>query len=239
MLLFILCVPCAHGEKLDSGFQPDETVTYRIEKMKVKAGKATLQVQERTKLDGRDVCLIVFRADGFNFLDEEVIYADPVTFHPILIKRDLNIFGRKEKITEEYLAEGKVKITKHVGDKTLVETLNPGGRPDNIYSFILRTRRQGKFELGEELNLHLPTSEVKVVFKKKMNLKIFGKDYEALYMESRPGKYKIWFDASPFKLPLKIIGAMGIADTTMVMTDYKQGHQSPVTSHQSPVTSHQ
>ncbi len=199
---------------------PQETITFRIEKMKVKAGEATLALYEGEKLDGQDVAVIVFRADGFNFLDEETIYANPKTFHPMRIDRNLNIFGRKEKITEEYLAEGTVKITKHVGGKTKVETLKPGGKPDNIYGFLIRYRREGAFTIGDTVKLHLPTKDVVIKLENKKPLKIFGKEYEAYYLVSQPGKYKIWLDNSPEKIPLKISGAIGAANTTMVMRNY-------------------
>ena len=57
------------------------------------------------------------------------------------------------------------------------------------------------------------------------NLKISGKVYETYFMQSKPAKYKVWFDTSDKKIPLRINGAVGINDTAMLMVGYQEGKQ--------------
>ena len=219
----LIAFSSAHAEAPKLPFAVGETITYNIEQMKVKSGTATLTFQGPQKLNNRDVYLIVFKADGFNFFDEENIYVDSKSFLPIFIKRDLNIFGKKEKITEEYQSDGKIKITKLAGQKISQEILAPKGRAENIYGFIYRYRREGSFKTGDTVQLHLPTKNIGVELVKTLKLNAGGREYDAFYMQSKPAKYKIWFDAGEHKIPLRIAGAMGIANTVMMMTNYREG----------------
>ena len=225
-LIFVFyCLTSASSGQADPSelpFAVGETITYNIEQMKVKAGTATLTFQGEQKLNDRTVGLITFKADGFNFLDEETIYVDPTTFLPVLIKRNLNIFGKKEKITEDYQPDGKIKITKLAGQKTSQEILTPQGRAENIYGFIYRYRKQGSFKIGDTIQLHLPTKDLSIELTKTLKLKTAGQEYDAFYLQSKPSKYKLWFDAGEHKIPLRIVGAVGIANTVMVMVNYKE-----------------
>ena len=121
--------PFANGEK----------IIYSIKKMGVKAGEASLVFHGSTRVKNKEVYLIQFTASALNFFDQEKIYVDPKTFYPVMVKRDLNIWGKKERITEEYLTDkGQVKITKNAGGKTTVQTIEKKGAVDNIYCFIYR-----------------------------------------------------------------------------------------------------
>ncbi|MBI2117734.1 hypothetical protein HYT95_02445, partial [Candidatus Peregrinibacteria bacterium] len=83
------------------------------------SGGVVLDPLDHELLEGRHLALIVFKADGFNFYDEEKIYTEPGTFRPVVVLRDfdLNVFG-KGKIREEYLTgEGKIKVIKESGGK--------------------------------------------------------------------------------------------------------------------------
>jgi hypothetical protein len=205
----------------EAPFKKGETIKYSVKKMAFKAGDATLTYQGQQNVDGREVCLIVFKADGFNFYDEEKIYMDAKTYAPIVVERDLNIFGKKEKITEEY-QEDKIKITKTVKGKTTTETINKKGQLDNIYGAIYRYRQTGAFKVGDEMKLHLPTMDVTLKLTKQVKIDAGGKKYDAYYMESVPSKFTVWFDTSSKRIPLRINGAVGMANTVMTMTDYKE-----------------
>lgn len=194
-----------------------ETFHYSISQMGVKAGEATLSSKGEVEYKGEKLILIEFKADGFNFLDEELIYVDPTTYRPRYVERNLNIFGAKEKISEVY-ETGKIVITKTVKDKTTTDTLAHEGDVDNIYGFIYRYRKTGEFKVGEIVEIRLPTMQLSIKVVKPAKLKAAGKVYESLYLQSDPAKYKIWFDQSPDRLPLRIGGAVGIANTTMLLT---------------------
>ncbi len=205
-------------------FSSGERITFSIKKMGVKVGTASLVFQGLTKLGEKETFLIVFKATALNFFDEEKIFVDPQTFYPLMIKRDLNIWGKKEKITEEYFPEkGIVKITKDTDGKINEQTIEKKGTLDNIYSFIYRYRTQGQFRIGDALSLHLPTKEVTLKLQKMTKINAAGGQFDAYYMMSDPAQYEVWFDNSDQKIPLKINGAVGFGDTAMVMASYKKG----------------
>jgi len=217
------CLPSFAAE-VELPFRKGEVITYSIKKLAVKAGEATLTFEGLTEIDDRSVYLIVFKADGFNFYDEERIFVATDTFTPVKVIRDLNIFGSKEKITEDYVtSEGKIVITKTVGDNTTQETILKQGLIDNIYGTIYRYRANGNFQINDRVELKLPTKDVTLVLEKSVPIKAAGKLYQSFFMSSVPSKYQVWFDSGVNKIPLRINGAVGMANTTMIMRDYKSG----------------
>lgn len=222
-LSLLLLVLFSHNVFADEfSFKPGETITYNIQQMGIKAGEATLVFKGHASYQGKDTILVVFTADGFNFYDQENIYLDPTSYKPLFVLRDLNIFGNKEKITEEYLAqEGKIRITKDVSGKKTDTILENKSVIDNLYGFIYRYRLSGSFNVGDKLDIHLPTKDITFELKKKTRLSAAGKVFDCFYMQSDPAKYKLWFDVGPKKLPLRISGAIGIANTVMMMKEYK------------------
>ena len=201
-----------------------EVITYDIKKMGAKIGQATLTDAGSVDFEGKKLVLITFKTKGWNFYDEEKIYLAPDTLRPVVVLRDfdLNMFG-KGKIEERYLPdEGKIKVIKESDGKTTEQILEKSGGIENIYGFIARYRKQGSFKIGDVLELRLPTKDIKIKLIK--NLRVFAaeKYFDGFYMESNPAGYKIWFDAGPKKLPLRIVGSTGMASTLMIMKEHKE-----------------
>ena len=191
-------------------FAPGEKIHYSVKQMGVKAGDAVLEFKGDDYIDGRKCTLVIFTANGFNFYDEERIYLDPVSLTPVKVLRDLNIFGNKENIMEEYTADnGAVRITKVANGKTTVQDIAPsasvipGAHFDNIYGFLYRARQGEKMEIGRVLDMHLPTVNLKLEGVQVVAFNAAGKQYSALKMQSNPSKYTIWFDQGPQRLPLR------------------------------------
>ncbi len=205
-------------------YLPGEMITYDIKSLGVRAGQATLSYQGPNNLDGKPVVLIVFTAQAANFYDEEKIYADQETLYPLRVERDLNIWGKKEKITEDYnQAKGTTTLTKTVNSKTTTQVIEKAGPIDNIYCFIYRYRKTGNFKIGDSFSIKLPTRDAVVKMIKSTTVKAGGEVYKAYYMQSDPAKYKMWFDESEGKIPLRINGAVGVNDTAMIMRSYQEG----------------
>ncbi len=201
-------------------FAAGETVHYKIAQMGLKVGEATLEYVGPKIVSGRNVVLIIFTSKGVNFYDQEKIYLDPESFRPLAVSRDLNIFGKKEKIIEYYVGQ-KIRIIKQVGKERSEQVLATKGQVDNIYGFIYRYRIQGPFKVGEQLDIRLPTKDLKISVAKETKLAAGGRTYDCYYMESEPAQYKIWFDKGPKKLPLRISGSIGVGNTAMIMTGVK------------------
>lgn len=199
-----------------------EKITYSIKQLGMKAGEATLSFEGPVTREEKDYQLIVFHADGMNFLDDEKIYADPKTLLPLIVERDLNIFGKKEKITEYYESEsGRVRIVKTVDKKTTEQIISKKGRLDNIYCFIFRYRQGESFKTGDMIQVNLPTVDLRLKIANKVKLVAGGKKYGAVYIYSDPSKYKLWFDVGRQRIPLRIDGAVGVGSTSMTMKSYE------------------
>ncbi len=199
-----------------------EVVQYTIKNLGVKAGEAVLSFDGFVSLEGKQLFAMTFLAQGFNFFDEEKIFADPQTFYPVMIKRNVNVFGKKEQIVEEYnQKEGFVRVTKVAGGQTTEQVLKKEGPIDNIYCFIYRYRSRGDFKLGDSLTMKLPTKDIKIDLVKNVRLGVAGKAFDAFYMQSEPAQYKLWFDQSEKKIPLRIDGALGLGKMSMMMRDYE------------------
>ena len=202
-------------------FAAGEVIRYAVKMAGIKAGEATLAFKGETDRDGKKCTLIMFSATGFNFLDDERIYVDGQTFLPELVVRDLNIFGLKATITEEYdQAAGTIKVTKVANGATTVQVLEKKGPIDNIYGFIYRYRVHGGLNQEEEFRISLPTHDVTIAGVKDVEFAAAGKTYPAILLRSVPPQYSIWMDRGPERLPLGIAGAFGIENVVMTMVGH-------------------
>jgi hypothetical protein len=198
-----------------------ETIYYSIRQMGFD-GQARLTLVGPKLYRDQKTVLIVFKAQGANFSDEEDIYVDPATYKPLFVERNFNLsyFGRGKILEEYHASKGEIIITKTEDGHVTREILNKAGAVDNIYGFIYRYRKEGSFKTGDVLDLILPTKDLKIKLIKRDVIKLDGKSYDSYYMQSQPGRYKIWFDRSQYHWPLRITGTMGFITSVMTMTGY-------------------
>lgn len=220
--LFLVSTPVSAADApAKFPFNPGETIHYDIKKFKMKVGEATLSFHGLVSLEGQSALLITFTSKGLKFFDEEKIYVDPRTFLPKRVERDLSIFGKKEKIVEHYNAkEGTVRVVKTARGKTTEQVIKHSVPLDNIYCFIFRYRIMGKFAIGENLLVHLPTKDVQFQVQKPRKLQLEDREVDVCYMQSDPAQYRVWFDTGAHKVPLRIDGAISFGNTTMILHSY-------------------
>ncbi len=216
MALFFFC--CLLSSSLRA-----ETIYYSIRQMGFD-GEARLTMAGPKEFKGHKTILIVFKANGKNFSDKENIYVDPSTYKPLFVERtfSLSVFGHGKTLEEYIPSKGEILITKTEGNHVTHQVINKVGPVDNIYGFIYRYRKEGSFKIGDVLNMTLPTKDLKIKLIKREKLKIDDKSYDSYYMKSQPERYKIWFDSSKHKWPLRITGTIGIMDSVMTMTGYEK-----------------
>jgi len=223
LILAMVLAATAGAALAAAPYAKGEVIRYGIKKMGIKVGEATLEFKGETVRDGKKYTLIIFSAKGFNFSDEERIFVDGKSFLPKLVVRNLNIFGKKEKITEEYDQKaGTVTITKVAKGKTTIQVLEKKGPLDNIFGFIFRYRIHGSLNQAEQFKVRLPRLDATIAGVKNLRFNAAGKTYEALLLRSIPPQYSIWMDRGPRRLPLRIVSASGIAKTVMTMIEVKK-----------------
>ncbi len=217
LAVYVLNV-CDVGYCTNAPFSKGEIINYDVEKFKLKIGEATLAFDGAVEVQGKQALKISFTARGFKFLDEEEIYVDARTFYPVLIKRNLSMFGVEERITEFYDSQkGKVRVVKIAKGETTEQVIENGPQFDNIYGFIYRQRQLGRFGRDQMINLHLPTRDLQFKFVEQDKISVADQEFDAIYMRSTPRKYEIWFDSSVKRIPLKINGTLGLANMSMVL----------------------
>ncbi len=221
MLVGLLLVSKLTIASVNMPFAVGETLNYDIKKMHVTVGTASFVYKGEVDLNGAKAHLMIFTANALNFLDEELIYFDPQTYYPIMVKRNLDLWGRKEAIVETYDPQsGVVHIEKTVKGKIEHFTIEKKGQLDNIYCFMYRYRHLGGFDLGSKLSLNLPTRDVVFQLKDRRDIKIQKKNLSSFYMQSNPKQYRIWFKSDQSKIPLRIDGAMGLGKTVLILKSY-------------------
>ena len=215
--LFIFC--CVLSSQVRA-----ETIQYSIRQIGFD-GQATLTMVGPRDYKGHKTVLIVLKANGVNFWDEENVYVDPSTYKPLFVERNFSyrlLFGHG-KILEEYIpSKEEIIITKTQGSHVTRQVINKAGSVDNIFGFIYRYRKEGSFKIGDVIDMALPNKDLKIRLVDRVVLKIGEKSYDCYYMQSQPKGYKIWFDASQRKLPLRITGTVGFINSVMTMTGYEE-----------------
>ncbi len=207
-------------------FSQGEQMTYAIKKMGLRVGKAILEFQGTTRLDQQEVYLLIFTVRAAHFYDQEKIYLHKETFLPIQVSRDLDIWGKKEKIIEDYQPqEGLLKITKKVNGKTINQKIEKPQVLDNIYCFIYRYRILGNFQIGDTQSVFLPTRDVQMELVEKTKINLDGQWHDTFFFKSHPKGYGVWLGSGPEKIPLRIDGAAGFGKTSMILEEYKKGNE--------------
>jgi len=199
----------------------NEYLTFTIKKLGLKAGVAQLDYHGVKNVDGHDVLHVKFKAGALNFLDEEDIYCSVDNYYPVRVERNINLWGKKEQITEVYDLKGSVNITKYVKDEVKEQTITKDKPLDNIYCFLLRYRLKKLHEQNRDFQLILPTKDLTLKHKKDTTIRAAGEKHEAYYLESTPKKYRLWFAKDKQdNLPLRIDGAVGFGKTSMILRHY-------------------
>lgn len=219
-MVFVLGMMSAAMATPAQAIEPGETIVYDIKKL-VKIGSATLEYRGTVEFEGRMFNLVVFTAKAPAFYDQETIYLDPETWHPVCIFRDLDIFKKKEKIEERYFPlEHRVEV--RIQNKADVKMIRfQKDKPlDNIYGIIYRYRQTGEFAIGDQIQASLPTKEVRFIAQEQDVLTFAGQTFNTLYLKGDPANFGFWFSTDERKIPLRINGALGAIKARLEFREY-------------------
>ncbi|HLF18033.1 MAG TPA: DUF3108 domain-containing protein [Candidatus Omnitrophota bacterium] len=217
---FLALIVLLSSSSFAAVFVPGETITYQIKKANLTVGKVIVRYHGITPLEGRDYILVTVDTAALRMRDTEKIYLDPQSFYPAIIERDIDMWGKKESITERYREDGYVRIIKVAKGKREAFEIKKPQRLDNIYAFIYRYRVSGQFKPGEKLEMTLPTKDVMIGFAGREKIEAVGQEHETYYLEGNDKDYQIWFDTTERRIPLRIKGSVGFGKTSLVMESY-------------------
>ena len=201
--------------------KPGEKIVYDIKKM-FKVGQAVLEYKGPVTIENQQLIHILVTMRAPNFYDQEDIFVEPINFYPVLVKRNLNIFGKKEKIIERYdQIKGTVEIIKNVRGKDVKQTIERKTPIENLYGFIYQFRLKGDLQNTSSVTMHLPTKDVIMKNLGAVDIAAGGKTYKTVLLESDPKQYSLWFDTQGNSLPVKIDGGLGAIKAVMVLREVK------------------
>lgn len=203
-------------------FKVGEEITYVVKKLGVSVGESKLIYKGPQELNGQPVELIILQTNIIKFNGEERIYLDADKLLPILVERDIELFGKKELIAERYnQTTGDVEITNTTKGKTTTQVIHKGGRVDNVQAFIFRYRRNGNYTFGEKLMMPLPLVDVELELTGEEKIDLMDENFDVYSMKGSPKNLRIWFDKSPQHVPIRIDGKFGIGNVSFILKDYQ------------------
>ncbi len=202
-------------------FKQGEKFIYAVKMAGLSVGTSELIFDGIAELDGKEVIVIIFTTKITNFFDEEKIFADKETFLPIRVERNINRFGKKEFIVEEYDQGNNIlTITKQTGNKETQQVIEKELPLQNMICFIYNFRRRQNLEIDGIIDVDLPLKKVSFQSAGEKKLKVYAGRFEAFLVQSVPKKYNFWLSADKDRIPLRIDGAVGFAKTRMILKDY-------------------
>jgi hypothetical protein len=205
-------------------FSKGEKIIYNVRLFGIKIGKSELLFAGETQLNKRSVELIIFSTNVINLKDIEKIYVESDTFLPIRVERSVNFFGRKIYIVEDYnIKENSMTIYETEGSKVKTQVFKSDKPIQNIISLLFLFRRSEDLDIGQKFSVSVPLLNFDMQVTELVDLDTANKKYKAYLLESVPEKYRIWIDASPKKIPLRLDGAVAFGNTAMIMTQFIPG----------------
>lgn len=204
-------------------FSANESINYTVKIKGISVGKASLIYKGIVKLADKEAHLIILTTNTFNFKDTETMYADFATFLPLRIERDINKWGEKIRIVEDYDQENNiVRIKRIVKDRDIIKEIKQDEKIQNVILSTYLRRKTGDFVIGREFPLTLPLSKIIMRITKEASVHVPFGSYAAYLFESFPKGYQIWFEPSKKFIPVRISGPSFLGVVNMVMTDYKE-----------------
>lgn len=191
-------------EEQKTFFKIGEEIVCQIRWKRLRIGTIRLKFLGRWKLKDKDVDVIVSDTKVVNFSDKERIYADPQTYNPLRVERDLIRFGVHSRIIEEYDQEkNTVRITQY-GRKGMKERVieNKFGM-QNAILLIYKCRRLEDYTIGRTFSVNLPTSKLTMKLSRIESVDVPFGHFDAYLFESSPRKFKLWISVKE-RYPLRI-----------------------------------
>ncbi|MCF7916847.1 MAG: hypothetical protein K9L61_03630 [Candidatus Omnitrophica bacterium] len=190
-----------------------EKIEYNVSFNGIPSGYIIWKYLGQKTIDGRQVDVLLVESDTniLKFLDlvsSEKIYLDSKTHLPVKVKRNVELFGDKEIIEENYnQQQGQVVIVRKKGENVVEEEVYKQDKPihnilDLLYFFpkgIDLTAKKGKW-----MTFNLPNQKVQIKFYGKRKVKVAGAMREAYFLVGKGAKrFNLWLSLER-KIPLRL-----------------------------------
>lgn len=192
-------------------FLVGESIRFGAYSNGIKVGSGSLIYRGEEALGLSHVQHVEFEVSSFTVNDRENVYGSIDFSSPVLVNRNVGLFGRDEVITENYASDRKsVKISKKVNDAPAVtQELSSRGELNNVLLYIYKLRNDPHFKVGKSYKITLPTQAFELIVKDERNLRVPLGVFRTFYIESNPPKYKIWLKTDKARTPIRIQGFIG------------------------------
>ncbi|MDD4899437.1 MAG: DUF3108 domain-containing protein [Candidatus Omnitrophica bacterium] len=209
-------VPVAQQQNLSSEYI-GEKIVYDVYAGWFHLGTSTYTRLPNAVLKNKEVAQATFETRIKGFYDLERIFSDRETALPIQVLREIDGWGLKEKITEDYDQKAlTLKFTKFSGSKKEESSLQVKGPIHNAVLLPFYIRKVSSPQVGWSMLAYIPQQfEIKLVAEEEV--KIPSGTFKAYLFKSVPANFEIWVSADECRIPLKIKSS----GSTMVMKEYK------------------
>ena len=192
-------------------FKTGESIRFGAYSNGIKVGFGSLVYRGQEVLRSEQTQHVEFQVSSFTVNDKEDVYGAVDFSSPILVNRNVSLFGRNEIISEDYAADRKsVKILKKVNNAPVV-TQDIASRVElnNVLLFIYKLRNDPELKVGKSYRIALPTQVFELIVRAQRNLRVPLGVFKTFYIESDPPKYKIWLKTDKDRAPIRIQGFIG------------------------------
>ncbi len=192
----------------DNVFKKGETIIFGVYSKGIKVGSGKMVYHGIKNVGGQDLQHITFNISTFSVKDEEDVFGSLDFSSPVVIYRDVHLFGRHEIIQEEYATDARsLKILKSINNKPVPEVVVHSKEPmTNVLLLIYSLRNEKTLKTGASFKIVLPTQAFELKVQSSRKIKVPKGSFDAAYLESYPSKYKVWLDSGKEKLPVRIQG---------------------------------
>jgi len=221
-LLFFFIFMCFAGEKnkqlvkitsrpkieTDNVFKKGESLIFGVYSRGIKVGSGKLVYHGIETINGLDLQHITFSASTFSVKDEDDVYGTLDFSSPVVVRRNVRVFGRQENIVEQYSPDRKtVRISKTINGVIQPEATLVSKEPmTNVLLLVYALRNEKNLHEGSLFRIVLPTQAFDLKARALRKIRVPKGIFNTHYFESTPSKYKLWLDSGKEKLPARIQG---------------------------------
>ncbi len=206
MRLFIVCFILffSLGIFIPQLLAEENRLVYDVKMGFMTIGRAELQDKGLVKKDGVEYRHLSVYVNTKQFKDREDIFANEMGL-PIIVERDLILFGKRERIIEYYnQSKGVVTIVKN---GKLME-LSPGPGVENVFLFIMKNRN-GNIGRLNGTRINLPVGDYELLVRDGGRVRTKAGVFDSWLVLTRPSKIKLWFDKKT-GIPVRVAGAIPV-----------------------------